>query len=143
MITPPEISKTLPCLLHDGRIERLEDAVVKLTDVLNDFNRQAGSDSQRLNQHDKDIERIHSVAKETTEFARSNNDKLNVLISQFNDFKEVTEETSTERTKKLTDIEELLDSLKGLVYKALGGITVIAFLISYGKSILGVIVGGK
>ena len=137
---PPD---TYPCSMHDTRMERIEDAIVKFTDVINDLNRQSASDSQRIIQHDKDLERMQQSGREGTEFARINSEKLNVVISQLTDFKRDVEKRISDNEANIKDIKTLVTALEALVYKAVGGLAVISFLIAYGKTIFTLLSGGK
>lgn len=118
-------------------INKIEIVIERLTEISSDLNKLLAVHEQRLNQHEKQFDSLEEIVEKRREAAelkmRDLYDQLRIedknILSEITGLRKENGEYLSKIDKRMTDIEN-----KTWLY--IGGVAVIAFLISYGHNIL-------
>ena len=118
-------------------INKIEIVIERLTEISSDLNKLLAVHEQRLNQHEKQFDSLEEIVEKRREAAelkmRDLYDQLRIedknILSEITSLRKENGEYLSKIDKRMTDIEN-----KTWLY--IGGVAVIAFLISYGHNIL-------
>lgn len=121
----------------EKRIDRLEDAIEKLTEISADLNKMLAVQEQRLSQQERSMGNItEMVEKRREEYDKKLQNVYDVMNREDNKILEELEEIREDQKKQHKEITEKITALEKVLWMYLGGFSVIVFLISYGPKIL-------
>lgn len=121
----------------ERRLDRLEDAIEKLTEISADLNKMLAVQEQRLSQQERSMGNITDmVEKRREEYDKKIQNVYDVMSREDNKILEELEEMRKEQKDQYKAISEKMTGLEKMLWMYFGGISVIVFLITYGPKIL-------
>lgn len=121
----------------ERRLDRLEDAIEKLTEISADLNKMLAVQEQRLSQQERSMGNIEEmVERRREEYDRKIQNVYDVMSKEDNKILEELEEMRKEQKEQHKAISEKMTGLEKMLWMYLGGFSVIVFIITYGPKIL-------
>ena len=121
-------------------VDRIETAIEKLTAISNDLKTMIAVHDQRINHQEKET----TIINETLEKRREelNNHLKDVYDTMRDEDSKIIDELSVmrkEASEQHKTLSEKISQLEKYIWLAIGGITIISFLMSHGVKILSLI----
>lgn len=127
--------------MDSNEISRIEVAITKLTEISSNMDKMLGIHEQRLNQQDKQIVTIETVIEKRREEAEIKlYDVYDTIKSEDKNILDKLNRMAEEASNQYTKVSDKINTIEHTIWVYMGGFSMVAFLIAYGKNILGVII---
>lgn len=121
----------------ERRIDRLEDAIEKLTEISADLNKMLAVQEQRLSQQERSMGNMTEIVeKRREEYDKKLQNVYDVMSKEDTKILDELEKIRKEQKAQHTEMTTKITALEKIIWMYLGGFSVIVFLISYGPKIL-------
>ena len=124
-------------VVADRRQDRIEDAIERLTEISADLNKMLAVHEQKLIHQEKTMINIEDVLEKRRQELES---KLNVVYQTMRDEdKNVVSQLETMRKEQKEQhdfISKKISAMEKIMWTYMGGVSLLAFIMSYGREIL-------
>lgn len=129
-------------MVDNINMNRIELAITKLTEISTNLDKMLSVHEQRLNQQEKQMSNIEVVLekrREDTEVKLT--DVYDTIRSEDKNILLEVKKSREESNIKFDNLNERLNTIERNVWYYMGGISLLIFLISYGKNLLTLLIG--
>ena len=124
-------------VVADRRQDRIEDAIERLTEISADLNKMLAVHEQKLIHQEKTMINIEDALEKRRQELES---KLNVVYQTMRDEdKNVVSQLETMRKEQKEQhdfISKKISAMEKIMWTYMGGVSLLAFIMSYGREIL-------
>jgi chromosome segregation ATPase len=121
----------------ETKIEKIEDAIGKLTNISADISKMMAVHEQRINQHDKQVTNLEDIMEKRREESEVKlKDVYETIRKEDRNILDEIQKLRTEAAIQHDKLTSKLADVQKSLWMYMGGLTSIFFLLSYGQNIL-------
>lgn len=121
----------------EKRLDRLEDAIEKLTEISSDLNKMLAVQEQRLSQQEKSISGVEiSLEKRRIELDEKLNEVYRTMREEDKNIISKLEDIRIEHAKQHEELSDKINYIQKIMWTYMGAFSVILFLISNGSKVI-------
>ena len=126
----------------ERRIDRLEDAIEKLTNISADLNKMLAVQEQRIHQQEKEMSIMHKILEDRRKEWEDRMDAVyNTMRDEDHKVIQKIEELRREQKNQYTELYKKVNDMQRIIWLYMGGFSVIVFLLTNGSKILSIFGG--
>ena len=120
----------------EKRIDRLEDAIEKLTNISADLNKMLAVQDQRLFQQEKEMSVMHKIIEERRKEWEERMDSVyNTMRDEDHKVIQKIEELRREQRTQHAELFKKVNDMQRILWMYMGGFSVVLFLLTNGSKI--------
>jgi len=120
----------------EKRIDRLEDAIEKLTNISADLNKMLAVQDQRLFQQEKEMSVMHKIIEERRKEWEERMDSVyNTMRDEDHKVIQKLEELRREQKTQHAELFKKVNDMQKIIWMYMGGFSVVVFLLTNGSKI--------
>ena len=120
----------------EKRIDRLEDAIEKLTNISADLNKMLAVQDQRLFQQEKEMSVMHKIIEERRKEWEERIDSVyNTMRDEDHKVIQKIEELRREQRTQHAELFKKVNDMQKIIWMYMGGFSVVVFLLTNGSKI--------
>lgn len=120
----------------EKRIDRLEDAIEKLTNISADLNKMLAVQDQRLFQQEKEMSVMHKIIEERRKEWEERMDSVyNTMRDEDHKVIQKIEELRREQRTQHAELFKKVNDMQKIIWMYMGGFSVVVFLLTNGSKI--------
>lgn len=126
----------------ERRLDRLEDAIEKLTNISGDLNKMLAVQDQRIFQQEKEMSGMNKVLEDRRREWEERMDAVyNTMRDEDHKIIDKIEELRREQKSQHAELFKKVNDMQKLIWMYMGGFTVILFLLTNGSKIMNLLGG--
>jgi DNA repair exonuclease SbcCD ATPase subunit len=127
----------------ERRLDRLEDAIEKLTNISGDLNKMLAVQDQRIFQQEKEMSGMNKVLEDRRREWEERMDAVyNTMRDEDHKIINKIEELRREQKSQHAELFKKVNDMQKLIWMYMGGFTVILFLLTNGSKIMNLLGNG-
>ena len=120
----------------EKRIDRLEDAIEKLTNISADLNKMLAVQDQRLFQQEKEMSVMHKIIEERRKEWEERMDSVyNTMRDEDHKVIQKLEELRREQKTQHAELFKKVNDMQKIIWMYMGGFSVVVFLLTNGSKL--------
>jgi len=120
----------------EKRIDRLEDAIEKLTNISADLNKMLAVQDQRLFQQEKEMSVMHKIIEERRKEWEERMDSVyNTMRDEDHKVIQKIEELRREQRTQHAELFKKVNDMQKIIWMYMGGFSVVVFLLTNGSKL--------
>jgi len=120
----------------EKRIDRLEDAIEKLTNISADLNKMLAVQDQRLFQQEKEMSVMHKIIEERRKEWEERIDSVyNTMRDEDHKVIQKIEELRREQRTQHAELFKKVNDMQKIIWMYMGGFSVVVFLLTNGSKL--------
>jgi len=120
----------------EKRIDRLEDAIEKLTNISADLNKMLAVQDQRIFQQEKEMSVMHKIIEERRKEWEERMDSVyNTMRDEDHKVIQKLEELRREQRTQHAELFKKVNDMQKIIWMYMGGFSVVVFLLTNGSKL--------
>jgi DNA repair exonuclease SbcCD ATPase subunit len=120
----------------ERRIDRLEDAIEKLTNISADLNKMLAVQDQRLFQQEKEMSVMHKILEERRKEWEERMDSVyNTMRDEDHKIIQKIDELRREQKSQHAELFKKVNDMQRIIWMYMGGFSVVVFLLTNGSKL--------